>query len=169
MHLHCLHIFREPHMLLTSHSQSKQYIYRFFNDGGSDPQKTFWNHFSCLFHAFFWKSLPTVIGLIQLHYLPPVNICSLRKSQKTCSHSSSRSCKLEYKIRNDLLPWLHDYPPTSIILGHPLLPLTPGAFSLIQACSVATLVYTTGSRQQLYWFRMHPLNTPAAMYLHSYY
>ena len=38
MHLHCLHIFREPHMLLTSHSQSKQYIYRF------------------LFHAFFRKS-----------------------------------------------------------------------------------------------------------------
>ena len=171
MHLHCLHIFREPHMLLTSHSQSKQYIYRF------------------LFHAFFRKSQWVLGHLKQLfaqwriahphrNRINPATLPSAGKhlqfTQKSEDLQSLFLSQLQAGIQHEMIN-SHDYrirthyPPTSIILGHPLLPLTPGAFSLIQACSVATLVYTTGSRQQLYWFIMHPLNTPAAMYLHSYY
>ena len=50
-------------------------------------------------------------------------------------------------------------------LGHPKLDLAPWAIVLIQSIMVATLVYTTGSRQQSLRPRMHLLKTPAATYL----
>ena len=59
---------------------------------------------------------------------------------------------------------LHILPLTGFI-GHPSLDLTPGAFSLIQCARVATLVYTTGSRQQSELPITHLLKTPAATYL----
>ena len=50
----------------------------------------------------------------------------------------------------------------------PGLDLAPGAFSLIQSARFATLVYTTGSRQQAVWSGLsirHLPKTPADMYL----
>ena len=50
----------------------------------------------------------------------------------------------------------------------PGLDLAPGAFSLIQSARLATLVYTTGSRQQAVWSGLsirHLPKTPAVMYL----
>ena len=50
-------------------------------------------------------------------------------------------------------------------LGHPKLDLAPWAIVLIQSIMVATLVYTTGSKQHCFLPRMHLLKTPAATYL----
>ena len=144
--------------------------------------------FEIIFHAYFmlfFRKSQWVLGYLKQLFARPhrnrVNPATLPSAgkhlqftQKSEDLQSLFLSQLQAGIQHEMIN-SHDYrirthyPPTSIILGHPLLPLTPGAFSLIQACSVATLVYTTGSRQQLYWFRMHPLNTPAAMYLHSYY
>ena len=55
--------------------------------------------------------------------------------------------------------------PLTGFFRHPRLDLDPRAICFIQSIIVATLVYTTGSRQQSLLPRMHLLKTPAATYL----
>ena len=52
--------------------------------------------------------------------------------------------------------------PLTGFFRHPRLDLDPRAICFIQSIIVATLVYTTGSRQQSLLPRMHLLKTPAA-------